>query len=73
MAFQPLACMPANNEGKFPGLMGNPGMPMTPLIAKFCKLKPRGVPEADWPLVGGKWPFEFASVREGAMCAGSET
>lgn len=39
------------------------------------RLKPRGVPvgKLECWLLDGKWPLELASVREGAMCAGSTT
>jgi hypothetical protein len=58
----------ANIGEKLPGAMGKPGIPaIIPFMVKFCRLKPRGVPLLDWPLEGGKWPFEFASVLEGAM------
>jgi hypothetical protein len=63
--------MPVNRGGKPPGGIGNPVMGIMPFRAKFCRLKPLGVPVAAWPLAGGKWPFELASVLLGAMCAGS--
>lgn len=54
-------------------MLGKPGMPIMPFMAKFWRLKPRGVPALDWPLAGGKCPFELASVREGAIWEGSIT
>lgn len=42
-------------------------------MVKFCRLKPRGVPCWVCPLAGGKWPLLFASVFDGAICAGSRT
>lgn len=48
--------------------MGNPGIDaIIPFIPKFWRLKPRGVPVAPWAFDCGKWPFEFASDRDGAM------
>lgn len=46
-----------------------PGMPMFML----ARLNPRGVPVACTWLPMGKWPLLLASLRDGAMCAGSTT
>lgn len=47
---------------------------MIPFMEKLLRLNPRGVPVAPWtPPPWGKWPFEFASERDGAMWAGSRT
>ncbi len=58
---------------KPPGGMAKPVIGIMPLRAKFCRLNPLGVPVAVCPLPGGKWPLELASVRDGAICAGSTT
>jgi hypothetical protein len=63
----------AENIGPKLFMLGKPGIPIMPFMAKFCRLNPRGVPALDCPLAGGKWPLEFASVLEGAICEGSIT